>query len=84
MAHPEALRKAGFELGIEAPGGEPKIERAIDQGLHVRSAIDLARYRHCAGARNEGRWGVEATGIFADQIENGLAQRGLIGGSGEG
>ena len=45
--------KSRLELGGEAAGGQPEIERGIDQVLHVVGVEDSARDRHRRHAGHE-------------------------------
>ena len=67
-----------FEFVVETPGGEPEVERAVDQDAMSAGAIHLARNRHHRCARLE-RAAVRELGILGRQFQNPRAQRRGIG-----
>jgi hypothetical protein len=74
LLHADALRDQALEFLVEAAGGQPAVERGIDQ-RHVGLGIE-----HAAGRRHRRLSGKEGTrrfligGEFADLVEDALAQ----------
>jgi len=60
---------------MEPTGGQPPVERRVDEGGEVLSVEDLARDRDGRLTRNELAAGEDLTGVRTDIIENLLALR---------
>jgi hypothetical protein len=56
--------KSRLKCCIEAASGQPEIKRRIHKVAHIAGAIDFARYRHRAFARDKGLRRVKAIRIM--------------------
>ncbi len=63
-----------LEGGVEAPGGQPEVQRGVHQRGQLRRAVDLARGRDGRLARDEGPRRVRHLGILAHQLQDARAQ----------
>jgi hypothetical protein len=79
VANADSVGQPIFEGGVESSRRQPEIERGIDQRLHVRGPVDLARHRDRAVAGDERLGRVVAARIFAHQVENQPPELRLVG-----
>ena len=71
VADAEEAANSRFELRGEAAGGEPEIERGIDQIPHVRGVEDPAGNGNSGFARRRRAWTANCFGVvFAHQVED--------------
>ena len=66
----EELGELALEIGIEAPGGEPEVQRGIDRVADFLWAKDLARRRNHAFAWDKGARRVPLLGVLGDQLKD--------------